>query len=229
MSQLTIVATPIGNLADLSVRAIEALTKCDIVLCEDTRVCTKLLQHIGISKKMICYRDDNEIQQAYKIIDMIEAGQTVCLTSDAGTPGISDPGFRIVRACRQKNIPITTIPGPSALVTVVCASGLPTNGFLFLGFPPNKSAGRIKLLQKFSDFEYSIVFYESCHRIVRFINDIIAVMGPSRNICVAKEVTKLHEQFFVGEAGTVIDSLQNTSVKGEFTVVVAPGNFNLGN
>ena len=147
------------------------------------------------------------------------------VVTDAGTPGLSDPGFRLVRACRRRGLPVVPVPGPSALTAVLSAAGLPTNGFLFVGFLPAKSAARIAFLENHRDFPYTIALYESCHRIAKFIDEIEAGLGPNRVICVAKEATKVHETFLVGPATDVRQRLAQTSLKGEFVVLVAPADF----
>jgi 16S rRNA (cytidine1402-2'-O)-methyltransferase len=212
-------------MGDISARAIEALARCDAVLCEDTRVCGKLLGHFGISKKMIVYRDDGEAYRVPKIVKLLLGGSAVCLTTDAGTPTISDPGYRIVNACRQHGIPIEVIPGPCAATAVLAASGLPSDGFLFLGFLPSKSSARINAFKKYTDFDYSLVFYESCHRILKFLDDLRGVVGDDRVVCVAKEVTKFHEKFYVGKVGEVFADVSKSSPMGEYVAVVAPWRF----
>jgi 16S rRNA (cytidine1402-2'-O)-methyltransferase len=227
MAKLVIVPTPIGNLGDISRRAIDALSCCDIVLCEDSRVCSKLLGHLGLSKDMRIYRDDNEDRQVPKIVDAIRSGSVVCLTSDAGTPTISDPGYRIVLACRKNGIPVESIPGPCAITTVLAASGLPSNGFLFLGFLSKKSSARTNTFKKYATFDYSLIFYESCHRIIKFLDNLIEVVGGKRIICVAKEVTKLHEKFCIGTASDARAEVCASQPKGEYVVVIAPERFEL--
>ena len=225
MSKLIIVPTPIGNLGDISHRAIEALKSCDVILCEDTRVCSKLLKFIGITKKLITYRDDNEQKQISLILSLINDGYSVCLTTDAGTPCISDPGYRIVNACRKNNIQIEVLTGPCAAITALSASGMPTNGFLFVGFLSNKSSARRNFFEKYKNFEYSIIFYESCHRIQKFIEDAYLVLGGNRTICVAKEITKLHELFITGKLYEALEKIKQTPQKGEFVIIIAPQSF----
>ena len=225
MSKLIIVPTPIGNLGDVSHRTVEALKSCDVILCEDTRVCSKLLKFVGITKKLITYRDDNEQKQTSLILSLIKDGYSVCLTTDAGTPCISDPGYRIVNACRKNNITIEVLPGPCAAITALSASGMPTNGFLFVGFLPNKSSARRNFFEKYKNFEYSIIFYESCHRIQKFIEDAYLVLGRNRTICVAKEITKLHELFITGKLYEVLEKIKQTPQKGEFVIIIAPQSF----
>jgi 16S rRNA (cytidine1402-2'-O)-methyltransferase len=174
---------------------------------------------------MLVYRDDSEKKQVPKVIALIQAGNVVCLTSDAGTPAISDPGYRIVNACRKNGIEVQSIPGACAMATVLAASGLPSDGFLFLGFLPNKSSARIKTFQKYMNFDYSLIFYESSHRILKFLKDLLDVLGEGRIICVAKEVTKLYEKFYIGEARKVLGEMEKSVAKGEYTVVISPEKF----
>ncbi|MDE6431791.1 MAG: 16S rRNA (cytidine(1402)-2'-O)-methyltransferase [Opitutales bacterium] len=225
---LYIVTTPIGNLLDITYRAVECLRASDIIACEDTRITSKLLKHFGISSKpMLPYRDDNEIRVTDRLISELQDGKNVCLVSDAGTPCISDPGFRIVRAARKFGISVTVIPGACALVSALSGAGLPSDGFLFLGFLPAKSSARIKIFQKYFDFEYTLIFYESCHRLLKFLSDAVAVFGPTRCVCVAKEITKIHEHYFVGPLGTVYEEVSKSAVKGEFVVIIAPNRFEI--
>jgi len=222
---LYVVATPIGNLADLTDRARAILGAVDLIACEDTRTTGGMLTRLGISRTLIPYHEHNEIEAAEKLADHLAAGKSVAVVSDAGTPALSDPGFRIVRACRRRGLPVIPVPGPSALTAVLSASGLPTNGFLYVGFLPAKSAARINFFSKYRDFEYTLALYESCHRIDKAVDELVATLGPDRVICVAKEVTKLHEAFFVGRAADVQARLAKASLKGEFVVLIAPADF----
>jgi 16S rRNA (cytidine1402-2'-O)-methyltransferase len=224
---LYVVATPIGNLADLTDRARAILGAVDMVACEDTRTTGAMLTRLGLNRELFAYHEHNEIEAADKLAEFISLGKSVAVVSDAGTPGLSDPGFRVVRACRRRNLPVVPVPGPSALVTVLSAAGLPTNGFLFTGFLPPKSAARIAFLEKHREFDYTLALYESCHRIDKFAAEIVTVLGPDRVICIAKEVTKLHETFFIGLAGDVQARLAKASLKGEFVVLIAPSDFTL--
>ena len=219
---LYLVATPIGNLSDLTARAREALNKCDLIACEDTRVTKKLLDHLSLSKPLVSYREENEVRKTVELAGLLEQGKSVALVSDAGYPGISDPGFRMVRECRTRDIPIVPIPGPNAAITVLAASGLPTHQFLFLGFLPKKSAGARKALEEWKDFGGSLVLYESKHRIDKTLGLIEEELGSERMICLAREVTKLHESFLVGSVAEVITLNRTRSSKGEFTLVVGP-------
>ena len=222
---LYVVATPIGNLADLTDRARAILGAVDVVACEDTRTTGAMLTRLGLHRELTAYHDHNEAEVADRLAEQIAAGKSVAVVSDAGTPGLSDPGFRIVRACRRRGLPVVPIPGASALVAVLSASGLPTNGFLFVGFLPPKSAARIAFLQKHRDFDYTLAHYESCHRIDKFAAEIVDVLGADRVICIAKEVTKLHETFLTGLAGDMLARLTKMSLKGEFVVLIAPKDF----
>jgi 16S rRNA (cytidine1402-2'-O)-methyltransferase len=222
---LYVVATPIGNLADLTDRARAILGSVDIVACEDTRTTGAMLTRLGLHRELTPYHEHNETEAADRLAEQIALGKSVAVVSDAGTPGLSDPGFRVVRACRRRGLPVVPVPGASALVAVLSASGLPTNGFLFAGFLPPKSAARISFLNKYRDFDYTLALYESCHRIDKFAAEIVEVLGPDRVVCIAKEVTKLHETFFVGLSGDVQARLAKASLKGEFVVLIAPKEF----
>ena len=222
---LYVVATPIGNLADLTERARAILGAVDLVACEDTRTTGAMLTRLGLHRELTAYHDHNETEAAEKLAEQVALGKSVAVVSDAGTPGLSDPGFRVVRACRRRGLPVVPVPGASALTAVLSAAGLPTNGFLFVGFLPPKSAARCAFLEKHRDFDYTIALYESCHRIEKFAGEIVATLGSDRVICIAKEVTKLHETFLVGLAGDVQARLTTGSLKGEFVVLIAPKDF----
>lgn len=222
---LYVVATPIGNLADLTERARAILGAVDLVACEDTRTTGLMLARFGLRRELLAYHEHNETEAAERLVERLAAGQSVAVVSDAGTPGLSDPGFRLVRACRRRGLPVVPVPGPSALTAVLSASGLPTNGFLFVGFLPAKSAARLAFFEKYRGFDYTLVLYESCHRIDKAVAEITAALGPARVICVAKEVTKLYETFLVGPAADVEARLAKTSLKGEFVLLIAPADF----
>ena len=224
---LYVVATPIGNLADLTDRARAILAAVDFIACEDTRTTGSLLSRLGLHKDLVPYHDHNELEAAEKLAAHLAAGKSVAVVSDAGTPALSDPGFRIVRACRRRALPVVPVPGPSALTAVLSASGLPTNGFLFVGFLPPKSSARLAILEKYRDFPYTLALYESCHRIEKLAAEIVEQLGPARIVCLAREVTKLHETFLVGPANDVQARLNAGSHKGEFTVLIAPADFQL--
>ena len=222
---LYVVATPIGNLADLTERARAILGSVDLVACEDTRTTGAMLVRYGLHRELTAYHDHNEAEAADRLAEQISRGKSMAVVSDAGTPGLSDPGFRLVRACRRRGLPVVPVPGASAVTAVLSAAGLPTNGFLFVGFLPPKSAARIAFLQKHRDYDYTLALYESCHRIAKFTAEIVTVLGSDRVICIAKEVTKLHETFLVGLAGDVQARLAKLSLKGEFVVLIAPKDF----
>lgn len=225
--KLFLVATPIGNLGDISERAVEALRDCDLLACEDTRNASTILKKFGIEKKMVVYEDSREQRVAPELLEKLKSGEKIALISDAGMPCISDPGFRIVRLCRKEGIDIVPIPGASAFTTALAASGLPTNGFLFVGFLPAKSAARKTFFEKYKDFDFTLCFYESTHRIEKFVEDALEVLGEGRAVCVAKEITKLHERFFVGAIKDVKAELSKSNTKGEFVVLIAPKDFEL--
>lgn len=222
---LYVVATPIGNLADFSERAKALLGRVDLVACEDTRTTGALLQRLGLRRDLFAYHEHNETEAAERLGDLLAAGRSVALVSDAGTPGLSDPGFRVARACRRRGIPVVPVPGPCALTAALSASGLPTNGFLFVGFLPAKTAARRAFLEKYRDFDYTLALYESCHRVEAFISEIVEILGPARVVSLAREVTKLHETFLVGTAAEVQERFGKSSHKGEFVVLIAPKEF----
>ncbi|MGJ8639426.1 MAG: 16S rRNA (cytidine(1402)-2'-O)-methyltransferase [Opitutaceae bacterium] len=226
---LTLVAAPIGNLSDMTRRAVEVLSNATHIACEDTRVTGKLLSKLEISyeAKLISYREENESYMASELADRLEAGEDIALIADAGTPAISDPGFRLVRECRKRRLRVTTAPGVSAVVTALSLSGLPSDGFLYVGFLPPKSAARKRFFEAHKDFGYTIVVYESCHRIGKFLNDLVATLGDERCISVCRELTKLHETVHTGAAGEVRDRVAKGSQKGEFVVVIAKAGFEL--
>lgn len=224
---LYVVATPIGNLADLSDRARAILGGVDLVACEDTRTTGAMLTRFGLRRELVAYHDHNETEVAEKLTGLIAEGKSIAVVSDAGTPGLSDPGFRIVRACRRRNLPVIPVPGACALIAVISAAGLPTNGFLFAGFLPPKTSARAAFLEKYRDFDYTLALYESCHRIDKFAAEIVEVLGAERIICIAREVTKLHETFLTGPAADVQARLLKGSLRGEFVVLIAPKDFGL--
>jgi 16S rRNA (cytidine1402-2'-O)-methyltransferase len=224
---LYVIATPIGNLADLTERARALLGAVDLVACEDTRTTGALLTRLGLHRNLVAYHEHNETEAAEKLAAELAAGKSIALVSDAGTPALSDPGFRLVRACRRRGLPVVPVPGPSALTAVLSASGLPTNGFLFVGFLPPKSSARTTFFEKHRDFPYTLALYESCHRIDKAVAETVTVLGPTRVICVAKEITKLHETFLTGSAAEVAARLAKTSLKGEFVLLIAPADFEL--
>ena len=220
-----VVATPIGNLADLSDRARGILASVSVIAAEDTRTTGNLLHRLGLSRPLIAYHEHNETAAAESIAARLVAGESVAIVTDAGTPGLSDPGFRLVRACRRRGLPVVPVPGACAAIAVVSASGLPTNAFFFAGFLPPKTAARRTFLEKYREAPHTLCLYESTHRIEAFVDEIVEVLGPDRAICLAKEVTKLHETFLVGPAGTVRERFAPMSKKGEFVVLIAPSDY----
>jgi 16S rRNA (cytidine1402-2'-O)-methyltransferase len=222
---LYVVATPVGNLADVTERARALLAAVDLVACEDTRTTGVLLNHLGLRRPLVAYHEHNETEAAEALAAQLADGKSIALVTDAGTPAVSDPGFRVVRACRRRGLPVVPVPGPSALIAALCASGLPTNGFLFVGFLPPKSAARLAFLEKYRDFDYTLALYESCHRIDKFAAEIVEKLGSGRVVCIAKEITKVYETFLVGPADAVQAKLGQTSLKGEFVVLIAPADF----
>lgn len=224
---LYVIATPIGNLADITARARALLGKVDLVACEDTRTTGSLLQRLNLRRDLFAYHEHNETEAAERLADLIAGGKSVALVTDAGTPALSDPGFRITRACRRRRLPVVPVPGPCALTAVLSAAGLPTNGFLFVGFLPPKSAARRAFLEKYRDFNYTIAIYESCHRVEALLSEILELLGEQRVVAFAREVTKLHETFLVGTAHDVAERFAQASRKGEFVVLIAPADFTL--
>lgn len=224
---LYLIATPIGNLRDLSLRALDTLASVDLVACEDTRVTGRLLRRLSIQAELISCRDENEESLAPKLLERLLAGQSIALVSDAGTPAISDPGFRIVRACRAASLPVVPVPGPAAAIAALCASGLPSDCFYFAGFLPPKRSARKKFLRENRESQATQVLYESPHRVGKFLAEIIEELGPTRLVAVARELTKRHETFHVGPAEAVAERVAAGSQKGEFVVCIAKSGFNL--
>lgn len=198
---LYIVATPIGNLADITHRAIQILKQVDLIAAEDTRHTHKLLQHYGIDTKTISYHEHNEQQRSAELIERLKQGADIAIVSDAGTPGINDPGYRLVRLAVEHDIPTVSVPGPSALVTALVASGLPTDEFFFGGFLPARSGARRNRLAELRDVPGTLVFYEAPHRLCASLKDAAEVLGP-RQAVVARELTKLHEEL---RRGTLVE------------------------
>jgi|SRR5579872_2308980 len=221
---LYIVATPIGNLEDITYRAVRILGEADLIACEDTRQTRKLLDRYGIGKPLISYHEHNEEERSAELIRELQAGRTVALVSDAGTPLIADPGYRLVRKARESGIAVSPIPGPSAMLAALSASGLPTDAFEFHGFFPAKHGQRVRALETLRDTEATHVFYEAPHRILETIDDIAVVLGAERPVVVARELTKIHEEFLSGTAAEIQAQLRaRSAIKGEITVMIAKG------
>lgn len=219
---LYIVATPIGNLDDLSTRAVRVLSQADVVAAEDTRHSGRLLQYLGLSKRLIALHDHNERNRAEGLLRELEGGRSVALISDAGTPLISDPGYVLVREARNRGLKVSPIPGPCALVTALSAAGLPTDRFLFVGFLPAKRAGRRAALGRLAREPATLVFYESPHRILDAVADIASVLGEERQIVLGRELTKTFETFYSGTVDQVLEALSADphGSKGEFVVMI---------
>ncbi|QBM18029.1 ribosomal RNA small subunit methyltransferase I [Marinobacter sp. JH2] len=220
--QLYVVATPIGNLDDVTERARQVLAKADLVAAEDTRHSGRLLQHLGLNKQMLALHDHNERARVSQILDALSQGQSVALVSDAGTPLISDPGYILVREARAAGYSVSPIPGACALVAALSAAGLPTDQFLFAGFLPAKRVGRKTALEGFKHQPATLVFYESPHRITDFMEDLIEVLGADRECVLGRELTKTFETFYAGPAGEVLSELlaDPHGAKGEFVVMI---------
>jgi 16S rRNA (cytidine1402-2'-O)-methyltransferase len=217
---LYVVATPIGNLEDLTFRAVRILKEVDRIACEDTRQTRKLLDHYGISTPMVSYHEHNEQSRSDELILELAAGRNIAMVSDAGTPLIADPGYRVVQKARAQGIAVVPIPGASALLTALSASGLPTGSFAFLGFLPPKSGQRKKALEEARELGTTVVFYETPHRIVEALDDIAEGFG-SAPVVLGRELTKMHEEFLQGTAADLAAKLRaRPAVKGEFTVIV---------
>lgn len=217
---LYIVATPIGNLGDMTYRAVETLRSASRIACEDTRQTRKLLDHFGISGHPVSYHEHNEAARTEEILGWLESGLSVAIVSDAGTPLISDPGFRVVRSAVEHGFPVVPIPGVSAVITALSASGLPTDEFRFCGFFPRKQGERRRWLESLAGEEMTMAFYEAPHRIIETLRDIEETLSDPP-VVAARELTKLHEEFLRGAASEVRATLEKRdSVKGEFTVLV---------
>jgi 16S rRNA (cytidine1402-2'-O)-methyltransferase len=217
---LYLIATPIGNLEDITLRALRILREeVDRIACEDTRHSRKLLDHYGIAKPLISYHDHNENDRTAELLDALRGGERIALISDAGTPLISDPGYRLAAAAAAEGIAVIPIPGPSALLAALCAGGLPTDAFVFGGFLPAKQGQRRKALEQWAATPATLVFHEAPHRIVETLEDVVAVLGD-RAVVVARELTKLHEEFLRGPASEVVKKLRASGPRGEITLLI---------
>ena len=217
---LYLVATPIGNLEDITLRALRTLKECDVVAAEDTRRTGQLLKHFDISKPLLSYFQFNEARRSEQIIERLRRGEKVALVTDAGSPGISDPGERVVKAATAAGLRVESVPGPSALVAALTASGLPTEEFHFIGFLPHKSGQRRRELERLKSIAGTLVFYESPYRVGKLLvelNDLFA----GRQVVLARELTKKFEEYLRGTPAELLEVLQKRSLKGEFVVLVA--------
>lgn len=219
MTTLFVVPTPIGNLDDITIRAVRILKEADFVLAEDTRTSGILLKHLGLSKKLIPYHQFNEHRALENIISMIRSAGSAAMISDAGTPGISDAGFLLIRACIQSEIDVVCLPGPTAFVPALVASGLACDRFFFEGFLPHKK-GRLSRLQYLATLENTVVLYESPHRIAKCIEQLCEVFGENRNAVIAREISKIHEEYIRGSLGELKTMLSEKSLKGEIVVLI---------
>jgi 16S rRNA (cytidine1402-2'-O)-methyltransferase len=218
---LYLVATPIGNLEDITLRAVRVLKEVDVIACEDTRQTQKLLNHYGITTRTISYHEHNEITRSAELVKEMQEGASVALVTDAGMPGISDPGFRLISLAIRHHVPVVPIPGASAFLAALVASGLPTDSFRFSGFLPAKRGERRATLESIKTSPRTQVFYEAPHRIVEALSDVVEVLGNARHVVIAREVTKLHEEFLRGRAGEVLETLKlRNGVKGEITLLI---------
>lgn len=216
---LTLVSTPIGNLGDISQRALDALSAADLVICEDTRKTGFLLKHFGISKPMLTFRVDNEKRALPRILNLLEEGKSLALVTDSGTPGISDPGFLVVRDALEKGFEVNAVPGASAFVMALTLSGLPTSSFTFRGFPPHKSGPRKRFFEGDSLSPHTLVYYESPYRLQTSLQDALVVFGD-RRAAIANDLTKKFEMVKRGNISQLLDIFQKEQPRGEYTLVI---------
>jgi 16S rRNA (cytidine1402-2'-O)-methyltransferase len=218
---LYLVATPIGNLEDITLRALRVLRECDVVAAEDTRHSGRLLQHFGISKPLLSYFQFNEARRSEEILERLRRGEKIALVTDAGSPGISDPGARVVAAALAAGLRVEPVPGPCALVAALTASGLPTDEFHFVGFLPHKSGQRLRKLDTLRTVPGTLIFYESPYRIVKLLEEL-AGMYPMRKLVLARELTKKFEECRWGLAGQLLEEFRAKAPKGEFVALLGP-------
>jgi 16S rRNA (cytidine1402-2'-O)-methyltransferase len=220
MSHLYLVPGPIGNLGDITYRAVETLQLVDVILCEDTRTSSVLLKHYGIQKTLWSYHLHNEHKVLDQLIAQLQSGKKIALLSDAGTPGISDPGFLLVRACKQQGIPVTCLPGATAFVPALVQSGIPCNNFIFEGFIPLKK-GRQTLFQGLVEEKRTVVIYESPHRLIKTLTELQTYIGDERLVAVCRELSKMFEETKVAPLPELIPYFETKGVKGEIVIVIA--------
>lgn len=222
---LYLVPTPIGNLADITYRAVDVLRSVDLIACEDTRHSRTLLAHYEISTPTISYHDHNERTRATQLIERLQSGHTIALISDAGSPGLSDPGFYLVRNCWKEQIPVQALPGPTALIPALTASGLPSERFVFEGFLPTRK-GRAQRLEAIRSETRTVVLYESPHRLIRTLTELTKLLGEERMGATARELTKKFEDLQRGPLQTLLEDAQaQSAIKGEFVILIAPAKF----
>jgi 16S rRNA (cytidine1402-2'-O)-methyltransferase len=221
--KLFIVGTPIGNLEDITLRAIRILKEVDLIACEDTRRTQQLLNHYQIHTPTLSYHEHNEMTRAPELVIKLEEGNNIALVSDAGMPVVSDPGFRLVHLAVRHAIPVVPVPGASAFVAALAASGLPVDKFRFLGFLPSKKAARRRTLEENKSATKTLVFYEAPHRVLDMLRDVRDILGE-RDVVLAREVTKLHEEFWRGTVSALLERAKGKTVKGEITLLVGAAN-----
>ena len=220
MGQLVIVPTPVGNLEDITLRAIRMLQEAAVIYAEDTRTTKKLLGHLEISgKQLVAFHAHNEHKQLERCVQTVCENEITVLVSDAGTPGISDPGFLLVRACVEAHLAVTCLPGPTAFVPALVGSGFPCDRFVYEGFLPHKKGRQTKWLS-IKEEDRTVVFYESPHRIQKALEECVELLGPDRQVCIAREISKMFEEFIRGNAGEVLERIKQHPLKGEIVLIV---------
>ncbi|MGD0308883.1 MAG: 16S rRNA (cytidine(1402)-2'-O)-methyltransferase [Acidobacteriota bacterium] len=220
---LYLVATPIGNLEDISLRALNTLKRVDLIACEDTRHTARLLEHYGIATPRESHHEHNEARHTERLLALLQEGKSIALVSDAGTPLLSDPGYVLVDACRNAGIAVTPIPGPSAAIAALTASGFPTDTFLFAGFLPPRKGPRRRRLQEIASIPATLIFYEAPHRLIPSLEDMVEILGD-RQACLAREMTKIHEEWLRGTLVDIAGAIRaRPQIRGEITLVVARG------
>ena len=221
---LYLVSTPLGNLSDISQRALETLKTAPVIACEDSRSARRLLSAFNIGgegKQIVVYAEHNEVHMAEKLTAALKSGTDVALISDGGTPLVSDPGYRLVRGAIDAGVAVVPIPGPCAAIAALSGSGLPVHGFIFRGFLPKKEGGRRRILESLKDREETLIFYESPQRVPKVLPNFVEIFGPSRAACLARELTKIHETFVRMPLGELSKHVQDLTLKGECTLLVA--------
>jgi 16S rRNA (cytidine1402-2'-O)-methyltransferase len=218
--KLYIVSTPIGNLEDITLRAIRILKEVDLIACEDTRVTKKLLSHYQVQKPLTSYHEHNEEEKAKYLLSLLEAGKNIALVSDAGTPGISDPGYRLIRIASKNGVEVISIPGSNAAIAALSVSGLSSLSFTFFGFIPKSTKKRREFLEAIKEFSQTLIFFESPNRVTKTLNDALEIFG-NRNVSISRELTKVFEETLRGEISSIIEKLkQRKENRGEFTIVI---------
>ena len=216
-----LVATPIGNLEDITERALRVLRECDLIACEDTRHTGRLLSRLGIKKPLLSYHEHNEARRAGELAGRALEGERVAVVSDAGTPGVSDPAYRVVRAAIEADVAVIPIPGPSSVLAALIASGLPTDSFIFEGFLPSKGQKRLRKIEELLSEDRTLILFESPHRITRLIGEI-ADLAPARPLALAREITKLHEEILRDTARELAEKIKDRKIRGECVLLIGP-------